>query len=114
MPRSVSTSISTSGAASMTPKAFFTGREIGAMTARALTPRMAGVVVLILVSSFDTVPSQKPRRRPVGRHGFDEPAADMVGGKGDALGLPGLDRQRIEPERLPAIVEPVQQPKMVA
>src|SRR3954451_15015662 len=98
----------------MTPKAFFTGCEIGATTARALTLRMAGVVVLILVSSFDTVPSHKARRRPVRCHGFDQPAAGIFGGKGDALARPRLDRQRVEPERLPAVVEPVQQPEMVA
>ena len=34
--------------------------------------------------------------------------------EGDALGLAGLDRQRIQPERLPAVVEPVQQPEMMA
>jgi hypothetical protein len=36
----------------------------------------------------------------------------MFGGEGDALGLPGtIDRQRIQPEWLPAVIEPVQQPK---
>src|SRR3954469_1363386 len=97
----------------MTPNAFLIGREIGATTARALTPRMAGVV-LISVSSFDAVPSHPARRGPVGRHGFDQPAAGIPGRKRDALGLPGIDRQRVEPERLPAVVEPVQQAKMVA
>src|SRR3954453_13466817 len=107
------TSISTSGAASITPNAFLTGREIGAMTARALTPRTAGVV-LMLVSSFDTVPSHEPRPGPVGRHRLDQPAAGILGRERNALGLPRLDRQRVEPERLPAVVEPVQQAKMVA
>jgi hypothetical protein len=82
----------------MTPKAFFTGREIGATTARALTLRMVAVVVLILVSSLDTVPAHEARRRPVGRRRLDQPAAGMLGGEGDALGLPGLERLRIQPE----------------
>src|SRR5450631_507358 len=98
----------------MTPKAFFTGREIGAMTARALTPRMAGVAALMVVSSLDTVPPQQARRRPVGCDGLDQPAPGGFGRKRDALGLAGLDRQRIEPERLPAVVEPVQQPEMMS
>src|ERR1700733_4240378 len=109
MPWSVATSISTSGAASMTPKAFFTGREIGAMTARALTLRMDSMAALMLAPLLDTVPSHEPRRRPVGRNGLDQPAADGFSSKGYALGLPGLDRQRIEPERLPAVVEPGEQ-----
>src|SRR3954451_12381149 len=98
----------------MMPKAFLTGRAIGATTARALTERIAGVVVLIGCSSFDTVPSHKPWRRPGGCKRFHQPMADMLGGKGEALGRSGIDRQRIQPERLPAIVHPVEQAEMVA
>src|SRR3954451_23060736 len=108
------TSIRTNGAASITPKAFLTGREIGAMTGRALTLRMAGVVVLIGSSSFDTVPSHKPWRRPGRRKGLDQPAADMFGREGDALGLACMYGQRIELEGLPTIVEPVEQAEMMA
>src|SRR5712672_838002 len=114
MPWSVATSISTSGAASMTPKAFFTGREIGATTARALMLRMVAVVALIMVSSLDTVPPHEAGRRPVRCGGLDQPAPGMFGGEGDALGLTWFDRQRIQPERLPAVVEPVQQPEMMS
>src|SRR5438309_12048522 len=109
MPRSVATSISTSGAASMTPKAFFTGREIGAMTARALTLRIARLLALMVAPLPDAIPSQEARRRPVGRHRFNQPLADMLGGKCDALGLPIVERQRIEPEWLPAIGRPIGQ-----
>ena len=56
----------------------------------------------------------KPRRGPIGRGGFNQPAPGMFGSKRDALGLAGLDRERVEPERLPAIVEPVEQAEMVA
>src|SRR5476649_1861681 len=97
----------------MTPKAFFTGREIGAITARALTPRMAGVAALMLVPSFHTVPPQQARRCPVGGGRLDQPAPGSLGQKGDALGLAGLDRQRVQPERFPAVVEPVQQSEMM-
>ena len=38
----------------------------------------------------------------------------MFGREGDALGLAGFDRQRVQPERLPAVVEPVEQAEMVA
>jgi hypothetical protein len=38
----------------------------------------------------------------------------MFGGEGNALGLPGIDRQRIQPEWLPAVIEPVQQPEMMS
>src|SRR3982074_3563218 len=92
MPRSVATSISTSGAASITPKAFFTGREIGATTARALTLRMVGTVLLILVSSLDIVPSHMARRRPVGDGRFNQPAPGIFRGESDPLGLSGVDR----------------------
>src|SRR4029077_18272276 len=64
--------------------------------------------------STDAVPSHKPRRDPVGADGFDQPAPGSFGGEGDALGLSGLDRQRIQPKRLPAVIEPVEQPEMMA
>src|SRR5258707_7540015 len=106
MPSSVVTSISTSGAERITPKAFFTGREIGASTARAFTPRMVGALALMSVSLLDTVPSHEARCRPVGRGSLQQPAAGVGGGEGDPLCLSGIDRQRIQPERLPAVVEP--------
>ena len=46
-PWSVSTSISTSGPVVKMPNAFFTGRLSGTTTARALTLRIAGTVLLI-------------------------------------------------------------------
>src|SRR3954471_21071505 len=101
------------GAASIVVKAVFTGRAIGTIRPRAVTLRIAGTDVLMLVSSFHTVPSHQPRRGPIGRDGFDQPASGIFGGKRDPLGLAGLDRQRIEPERLPAVIEPVQQPEMM-
>src|ERR1700722_16007207 len=107
------TSINTSGAASMMPKAFFTGREIGATTARALTLRITGVVPLIFVSSLDTVPSPETRGRPVGCRRLHQPAPGISSRECDPLRLPCLDCQRIQPKRLPAIVEPVQQPEMM-
>src|SRR5260370_8945110 len=106
-------SISTRGAERITPKAFFTGREIGASTARAVTLRMMRLGLLIFVSSLDTVPSHQSRRRPVGCHRLQQPAPGVLGGEGYALGLAGVDRQRIQPERLPAVVEPVQHPEMM-
>jgi hypothetical protein len=68
----------------------------------------------MLISSFHTVPSHQPRRGPIGGDGFDQPASGIFGGKGNALGLAGFDRQRIQPERLPAVIEPVEQPEMMA
>src|ERR1035441_5651006 len=97
----------------MTPKAFFTGREIGATTARALTPRIIGVVFLIFVSSLDTVPSHETWRRPVRSRRLHQPASDISSRECDALRLPGLDCQCIQPKWLPAIVKPVQQPEMM-
>ncbi|MBA7713596.1 hypothetical protein ES703_122600 [subsurface metagenome] len=38
----------------------------------------------------------------------------IFGRKGNALGLARLDRQRLQPERLPAVVEPVEQAEMMA
>ena len=63
---------------------------------------------------LDGVPSHESWSRPIGRNGFNDPAAGMFGGKGDALGLAGLDRERVEPERLPAVVKAVEQAEMVA
>jgi hypothetical protein len=83
----------------MTPKAFFTGREIGATTARAVTLRMAGAVALIPASSLHTVPAQQARRGPIRCHRLDQPAPGMFGWKCDPLGLSGRSRQRIQPER---------------
>ena len=37
----------------------------------------------------------------------------MFGGEGNTLGLAGFDRKRIEPERLPAVIQTVQQPEMM-
>src|SRR5580658_7319219 len=98
----------------MTPKAFFTGREIGATTARAFTLRITGVAWLIFVSSLDIVPLDEAGRRPVGCGRLHEPASGIFRGEGDALRLSGLDRQRVQPEWLPAIVEPVQKPEVMA
>src|SRR4051812_13571170 len=107
------------------PNAFLTGRLSGTTTARAFTPRIAGVVLLMRLSLesfclaflrelFDRIPSREALRGPIGCYGFDQPVPGMFGRKGDALGLAGLDRQRLEPERLPAVVEPVEQAKVVA
>src|ERR1035438_7786664 len=100
----------------MTPKAFFTGRAIGVTTARALTLRMAGVVLPMCVSLFlfDTVPPHEPRRGPIGRERLDQPSPRMFGQKRHALGLSGLDCECVEPERLPAVVEPVEQAEMMS
>src|SRR4051812_48139147 len=100
-------------AASMRANAVFTGRAIGATRPRAVTRRMAATDLLMLVSSFHTVPSHQPWCGPIGRDGFDQPASGIFGGKGDALGLAGFDGERIQPERLPAVIEPVQQPEMM-
>src|SRR5882724_4660387 len=97
----------------MTPNAFFTGREIGASTARALTLRMDSAIALI-VPSLHTVPPHEAWRRPVRRHRLHQPASGMLGGESDALRLARLDCQRIQPERFPAVVEPVQQPEMMS
>ena len=64
--------------------------------------------------SVDRVPADQPRRGPVGDERLHQPAPGIVGGKGDALGLAGVERQRVEPERLPAVVEPVEQAEMMA
>src|SRR5271170_1293136 len=109
MPSRVTTSINTSGAASITPKAFLTGREIGATTARALMLLIIGVVLLIFVSSFNTVPSDQARRRPVRRRRLYQPAPGVFGQERNPLRLSGLNCQCVQPERLPAIVKPVQQ-----
>src|SRR6202158_6498978 len=105
-------SISTRGAERITPKAFFTGREIGASTARAVTLRMVRLGLLMIVSSLDTVPSHQSRRRPVGCHRLQQPAPGVFGGEGDALGLAGLDTQRLQPEPVPARVRAAPQPEM--
>src|ERR1700722_15654039 len=97
----------------MMPKAFFTGLEIGATTARALTLRITGVVPLIFVSSLDTVPSHETWRGPVRCRRLHQPASGISSRECDALRLPGLDCQRIQPKWLPAIVEPVQQPEVM-
>src|ERR1700744_4473772 len=76
--------------------------------------RMAGMVLFMVVSSLDAIPSHEARRGPIGGEGFDQPMPDMLGGESDALGRAGLDRQRIQPERFPAIVEPIEQPEMMA
>src|SRR6185312_2250792 len=99
---------------SMTPKAFLTGRASGTTTARAVTLRMAGTGLLMACSSFDSVPPHQPRRCPVGCGGFDQIASRILGAERDALGLAGLDRQRIQPERFPAIVQPVEEAEMMA
>src|SRR5260370_24282565 len=105
-------SISTRGAEWIRPKAFFTGREIGASTARAATLRMVRLALLIFVSSLDTVPSHQSRRRPVRRHRLHQPAPGRFGRECDPLRLSRFDYQRIQPEWLPPVVEPVQQPEM--
>src|SRR5512138_3632729 len=97
------------------PNAFFRGRLSGTTTARAFTPRIAGVDLLMrLLPLFDRIPSHEARCGPIGRDGFDQPVSGMFGRKGDALGLAGLDRQRVEPERLPAVVKLVEQAEVVA
>src|SRR5471030_1015876 len=63
---------------------------------------------------FDSVPPQEPRRGPIGRERFDQPAPRMFGQKRDALRLSGLDCECVEPERLPAVVEPVEQAEMMS
>src|SRR5262245_41001807 len=45
------------------------------------------------------------------RLGFDEPLPRIVGKKCDAFGLPRCDGDGVEPERLPAVVEAVEQAK---
>src|SRR5260370_124698 len=76
---------------------------------------MVGALELMsFVSSLDTVPAHEARRRPVGRDSLDQPAPGILGRQRDTLGLPGFDRQRIQPVRLPAVVEPVQHPEMVS
>ena len=82
--------------------------------ARALTLRMIWLSGFMLFPHSTLYHRSKPRRRPVGRNRFDQPASGIFGGKGDPLGLSGIDRQRIQPERLPAVVQPVQQPEMMA
>src|SRR5580704_323664 len=75
---------------------------------------MAGVLLLIFVPSLNRIPSHEARCGPIGRDGFEQPVSCMFGRKGDALGLAGLDCERVEPERLPAVVEAVEQAEMVA
>src|SRR6476646_7396874 len=109
------TSISTSGAERMTPKAFLTGREIGTSTARAVIPRMVrGAWLIFLVSSLDIVPPHQTWCCPVGGRGFQQPPPGVLGGKCDALGLSGAEDKRIQPERLPAVIEPVQHSEVMA
>src|ERR1700733_3601935 len=43
-----------------------------------------------------------------------QPAAGRVGGEGEGGGWAGFDGEGIQPERLPAVVEPVEQPEVVA
>src|SRR5580692_11795404 len=74
---------------------------------------MAGVLLLICVSSLNYVPSHAPRRGPIDRCGFQEPLPRTLGRKGDALGLAGLDRERVEPEWLPAVVKTIEQPEVM-
>src|SRR3981081_2863207 len=62
---------------------------------------------------FDAVPAHEAGRRPVGRHRLHQPAPGIFGGERDALRLPRFYRQRIQPEWLPPVVEPVQQPEMM-
>src|ERR1700712_1252141 len=82
------------------------------MTSLASTIRGPGVLPSTV--SLDAVPSHLARRRPVGSHRFQQPAPGMFGREGNALGLSGADGQRIQPERLPAVVEPIEQPEMMA
>src|SRR5579872_287783 len=112
-PRSVATSIRTSGAELITPNAFLTGRAIGASTARALTRSMTGALVMI-VSSFDSIPSKQPRRFPARLGRLNQPLPRIFGSKGDALGLPGVDCDRIEQKWCADVIEPVQQPEVMA
>src|SRR3954452_890579 len=65
------------------------------------------------VSSFDTVPPHQAERRPVCPHHFHKPGAGMPGRERNPLRLTGVDRQRVEPERLPSVIEPVQYTEMV-
>src|SRR3979490_2947254 len=63
---------------------------------------------------FDAVPAHEAGRRPVGRHRLHEPAPGIFGRERDALRLPGFYCQGIQPEWLPAVVEPVEQPEMMS
>src|SRR5579871_4404379 len=74
---------------------------------------MTGELVMI-VSSFDSIPSKQPRRFPARLGGLYQPLPRIFGSKGDALALPGVDRDRIEPKWLPAVIEPVEQPEVMA
>ena len=38
----------------------------------------------------------------------------MFGQECDALGLTRFDRERVQPERLPAVIKPVQEPEVMA
>src|SRR4051812_46498767 len=98
----------------MVANAVFTGRPIGTTRPRALTLRMAATDLLMLVPSRDTVPPDHPRRGPVGRDGFHQITSGMFSEEGDALSLAELYRERIQPERFPAVVEAVQQPEVMA
>src|SRR5579872_5857863 len=113
-PRSVATSIRMSGAELITPNAFLTGRAIGASTARALTRSMTGAWEVMIFSSLDSIPSNQPRRFPARLGGLNQPAPRIFGSKGDAPGLPGVDRDRIEPKWFPTIIESVKQPEVMA
>src|SRR5215475_6853493 len=97
-------SINTSGPVLNSPSAVLTGRLSGTTTARAFTLRIAGVDLLMRLSLLNGIPSREARCGPIGRDGFDQPMPGVFGCKGDALGLTGLDRERVEPERLPAVV----------
>src|SRR3954468_22869440 len=101
----------------MMPKALRNGRFMGVITARAVTPVMAAVVMGVdplFVSSPDLIPPQQARRRPGGGHALDQESAGGFGLKCDALGLPAFERQCVEPVRLPAVVETVEQPEWLA
>src|ERR1700748_3461611 len=98
----------------MTPMASPVKNAFGVTTARALIFVMAGVLLLMCASSLHRIPSHEARCGPIGRDGFEQPVPGMFGRKGDALGLAGLDCERVEPERLPAVIEAVEHAEMGA
>jgi len=51
----------------------------------------------------------RPQRADINR-----PLAGIVGHEGDPSGLHCVHQHGVEPERLPAVIEPVEQPRMVA
>jgi hypothetical protein len=80
-----------------------------------LTPRIAGTVFahLIFLQSTAYHRTKRGAAQSVATD-FNQPLPGMFGRKGDALGLAGLDRERVEPERFPAVVKPVEQAEVVA